>query len=46
MAWGILVFVVLLVILGLGARWLFRQRDPSEIRVAREWINALRRKRP
>jgi hypothetical protein len=38
--------ITVLVILGFGARWLFRQRDPEEIRAARERINALRRKPP
>jgi len=37
---GILVFALI----GIGARWLFRQRDPDEIHAAREKLRRMRRK--
>jgi len=37
---GILVFAMI----GIGARWLFRQRDPDEIHAAREKLKRIRRK--
>ena len=44
--WALGAIIALFILAGLGARWLFRQRHPDEIRVARERINALRRKPP
>jgi len=37
---GIIVFALI----GIGARWLFRQRDPSEIHTARDKLKRLRKK--
>jgi hypothetical protein len=43
----ILIFIgiALLALIGIGARWLFRQRDPNEIYAAREKIRSARKKR-
>jgi len=40
-SWFAVALIVLVVVVGLAARWLFRQRDPSEIAAARERIKAL-----
>jgi hypothetical protein len=40
----IFVLVVLAILVGMGVRWLFRQRDPSEIAAAREKLKRLRKK--
>jgi hypothetical protein len=37
--------IAVLALVGIGARWLFRQRDPSEIYAAREKIRRARKKR-
>lgn len=37
---GIIVFALI----GIGARWLFRQRDPGDIQAAREKLKRLRKK--
>jgi hypothetical protein len=43
----ILIFlgIAVLAFIGIGARWLFRQRDPGEIYAAREKIRRARKKR-
>lgn len=38
----IAVVLVLLALVVLGARWLFRQRTPDEIRAARAWLKRTR----
>jgi len=45
MSWLLLCVVASVVVLAIGARWLFRQRSPSEIIAAREKLKAIRRKR-
>ena len=42
----ILYGVVAAILVGLGARWLFRQRDPRDIEAARERMRRLRKKKP
>lgn len=37
---GIIVFALI----GIGSRWLFRQRDPRDIEAAREKLKRLRKK--
>jgi len=41
----ILGLIVLLALIGASARWLFRQRDPDEIRAAREKLKRFRKDR-
>jgi hypothetical protein len=41
----LLIGIAVLALVGIGARWLFRQRDPGEIYAAREKIRHARKKR-
>lgn len=36
--------IVVIALLGMGGRWLFRQRDPEEIYAAREKLKRFRKK--
>lgn len=36
--------LILVVLLALGANWLFKQRSVDEIKVAKDWIDAMRKK--
>ncbi|MDN4051967.1 hypothetical protein QPK32_02545 [Massilia sp. YIM B02763] len=38
--------IVVAILVGLGAHWLFRQRDPRDIAAARERMKRLRKKKP
>lgn len=39
-----LVLIVVIALLGIGGRWLFRQRSPEEIYAAREKLKRLRKR--
>lgn len=38
--------IVVAILIGMGAHWLFRQRDPRDIEAARERMKRLRKKKP
>lgn len=41
---SLFVGIMVLALIGIGARWLFRQRDPGDIHAARETLKRLRKK--
>ena len=40
----VFLLAILLLLLALGARWIFRQRSPEEMRAAHETLRRLRKK--